>query len=93
MELYLGFIILMSLITLCVYISDKQKAKKNKWRIPEKVLLLLSFLGGSIGGLIALYGFRHKNKHWYFVVVNILSLLIHIALGYFVYTKIGLLYL
>ena len=27
---------------------------------------------------------RHKNKHWYFVVVNWLSLIIQIALGFFI---------
>ena len=80
MEIYLGIIIIMSLITLILYYSDKQKAKKNKWRIPEKVLLGASFLGGAIGGSIAMSVFRHKNKHWYFVVINALSLIIHIVL-------------
>lgn len=93
MELYLVFILIMSLITLIFYAIDKRKAVKHKWRVPEKVLLLLSLCGGSIGGLIALYGLRHKNRHWYFVLVNFFALVIHIALAYIVYEKMGFIYL
>lgn len=93
MDLYLIFILVMSLITLIFYAVDKKKAEKHKWRIPEKVLLLLSLCGGSIGGMIALYGLRHKNRHWYFVVVNFLSLIIHIVLAYFIYINFGFIYL
>ena len=93
MEIYVGLIVLMSLITLVLYVSDKKKAQKHKWRIPEKVLLLSSFLGGSIGGLIALYVFRHKNNHWYFVLVNFASLVLHIVLGYIVFTKLGFMFI
>ena len=28
---------------------DKHKAKKNKWRVPEKTLFLFVLLGGGIG--------------------------------------------
>lgn len=85
MKIYLAIIGVMSLITLFAYYLDKKKAEKGKWRTKEKTLLSLSFLGGALGGLIALYVVRHKNKHWYFVVVNWLSFIIHIALGYVVY--------
>ena len=78
---YGGYLILLSLITIILYYADKKKAEKKKWRIPEKVLLLSSFLGGAFGGYPAMLIFRHKTKgeHWYFTFVNILGLLIHIA--------------
>ena len=41
---YLILIIIMSTITLIFYIIDKEKAKRNKYRIREKTLVLLSFL-------------------------------------------------
>lgn len=44
--IYLLAINLMSF--LCMGI-DKYKAKKGKWRIPEKTLILLVVLGGGIG--------------------------------------------
>ena len=93
MEFYLGLIILMSFITFILYVTDKRRALKNKWRIKERTLLLSSFLCGAIGGLCGMYLARHKTKHWYFVVVNFLSLVIQIVIGYIIYTKIGFLYL
>ena len=45
---------------------DKHKAKKGKWRIPEKTLFLVALLGGSLGTTIGMHVFHHKTKHWYF---------------------------
>lgn len=66
---------LLSLIAFCVYGADKAKAKKGAWRIPEKVLLSLSFFGGGLGGLLGMFLFRHKTNHFYFWVINILGLI------------------
>lgn len=77
---YIGLWVLMTIVTLMAYKIDKKRAIKNQWRIKESTLLLLSFALGSIGGLISLYVLRHKNKHWYFVAVNLLSLILHIGL-------------
>ncbi len=47
---------------------DKRFAAKHMRRIPEKVLFLIAILGGSIGSNAGMQIFRHKTKHWYFVV-------------------------
>ena len=49
-------------IVFIVYGVDKGKAKKGAWRIPERVLLLLAVLGGSIGALLGMIIFHHKTK-------------------------------
>ena len=69
----------LSLITFFLYHADKKKAKKGARRIPEKVLLLSSFIGGAYGGYLAMLLFRHKTKgeHWYFTVVNLLGIALH----------------
>ena len=79
---YLGYLVLLSIITFIAYRSDKQKAKKGSYRTKEKTLLLLSFLGGAFGGYPAMLIFRHKTKgeHWYFTFVNILGILVHVGL-------------
>lgn len=74
--------ILMSLVTLTLYYSDKRKAKKNKWRIKEKTLLIFPWLLGSLGGLIGVFGLRHKTKHWYFVLNNIAAFIVHLAVTF-----------
>lgn len=47
---------------------DKQKAKLNQWRISEKTLFILALIGGSIGGILGMYTFRHKTKHLKFTL-------------------------
>ena len=61
--IYLGIINLIGLFSMFL---DKQKAKRGKWRIPEKTLFLLAIIGGSLGTTLGMHVFRHKTKHWYF---------------------------
>lgn len=85
--IYSIFLIMISLVTFCTYVADKKKAKKGAWRIPEKVLLGLSFFGGAAGGLLAMSMARHKTKHWYFLVVNGLGLIWQAVLLMFLVIK------
>ena len=71
--------IVMSIITLLSYKIDKQKAKSGKWRTKEKTLLILPWLMGGIGGLIGIYGVRHKTNHWYFPLNNVLAIIVQFA--------------
>ena len=52
--IYVGYLFLLSVITFFTYQADKNKAKKGNWRVPEKVLLLMSFFGGAFGGFLAM---------------------------------------
>ena len=58
---------------------DKWKAKKRAWRIPEATLLLIAGLGGAVGSMIGMHLFRHKTRHWYFVIGMPLILLLQTA--------------
>lgn len=78
--IYSVFVGIMSLITFILYGADKRRAKKGEWRIKEKTLLLFSVFGGGIGGFLAMLLFRHKTKHWYFVLVNTLFAAVYIVL-------------
>lgn len=85
-EILLGYLVFINLFTMIAYWMDKQKAKKNKWRIPEKTLLGLTAIGGSVGALIGMYGFKHKTKHIKFILgVPALFALHVILLYYFVF--------
>lgn len=58
---------------------DKNRARTHAWRIAEKTLFLCSLLGGSVGTWAGMYAFRHKTKHWYFVVGMPLILFLQMA--------------
>ena len=72
------YLIVMNIIGIAVMGADKSKAKKGVWRIPEKTLFFVSMIGGSIGTWAGMYLFRHKTKHWYFVIGMPLILIIQI---------------
>ena len=68
LKIILGYILAMSVIAFVVCGVDKFAAQHQKRRVSEKMLFLLSLLGGSIGMYLGMCTFRHKTKHWYFVV-------------------------
>ena len=68
LKIILGYILVMSVVAFIVCGIDKFAAQHQKRRVPEKVLFLLSALGGSVGMYLGMFTFRHKTKHWYFVI-------------------------
>ena len=69
-KILLAYIAVMSLVSIVVCIYDKKISKKNKveLRIPEKTLLILSALGGSVAMFITMLLMRHKTKHVKFML-------------------------
>ncbi len=62
------YFLAINLICFILMFIDKKKAMYDKWRIPEKVLMTIGLLGGSIGGIIGMYTFRHKTQKIKFFV-------------------------
>lgn len=62
------YFLIINLIGFLAMYIDKQKAKKGKWRIPEKTLFIITGLGGGIGTITGMYTFRHKTQKIAFVV-------------------------
>lgn len=81
MRYLLIYLAIINVLALLIMGSDKRRAIKDGWRIPEKTLFLLSLIGGSLGSLIGMYLFHHKTRHWYFVIGMPLILVAHIALA------------
>ena len=77
------YLFLMNLIGFLSMLIDKRRARKKDWRIRERTLFLLAILGGSIGSLSGMYIFRHKTRHWYFVLGMPLILFLQTALTLF----------
>ena len=62
------YLIIVNLAALVLMYSDKQRAIRHHWRIPERTLFLSAIIGGSIGAIAGMYLFHHKTRHWYFVI-------------------------
>ena len=75
-----------NIIAAIVCITDKCLAIKDKWRISEKTLFLLSIIGGSLGMYCVMKLCRHKTLHMRFMIgipiiiflqIFLLTILIH----------------
>ena len=88
-KLLLGYLALISLISVIVCIYDKIAAKKRpRHRTPEATLLLLSALGGSIAMLATMLLIRHKTKHVKFMLGIPLIIIAQVAAVLFVVFKL-----
>lgn len=84
-KLLLIYLAVMNILGFALMGADKSRARNGKWRIRERTLFLFSLLGGSIGTLTGMYVFRHKTKHWYFVIGMPLILIAQLALVLWIY--------
>ena len=67
-NIFLAAWLAMNGFTFCLYGVDKRRAKRGAWRIPEKTLLLCTWLLGGVGALIGMRVFHHKTKHRLFTI-------------------------
>ncbi|MBQ2972055.1 MAG: DUF1294 domain-containing protein [Ruminococcus sp.] len=67
-EFFVIYFIIVSILAVLITIFDKISAKLNKWRIPEKVLLTISALGGSVAMLLTMFLIRHKTRKPKFMI-------------------------
>ncbi len=83
----LGYLIGINILTFLVFGYDKWMAAGNAWRTPEKVLWLLSLLGGSLGAIIGMKTFRHKTRKvsFQFVFILILAVQALVVAGWLYY--------
>ena len=71
MKQYLPFFIyflIISLITAIITATDKYKARKGRFRISEKTLFLLAFMGGALSEYLTMRLIRHKTLHKRFMI-------------------------
>lgn len=54
--------VVMNLATFAMFGFDKAAAVGKRPRVPERKLLALAALGGSLGALLARPAFRHKTR-------------------------------
>ena len=61
-NIFIFHLIVINVIAIFMCFLDKRKAIKNKKRISEKTLFLVSILGGCYLFYLGMYLFHHKTK-------------------------------
>lgn len=87
MDILFCYLLIINALGLLLMHIDKQKAIKNQWRIPERVLIGIGILGGSLGCIAGMRIFHHKTKHLAFWLGLPLILFAQIMIGIFLYAK------
>lgn len=78
------YFIAVNLLTFALFGIDKYKAIHQQWRISESTLLMLSFLGGAVGGVLGMVLFRHKiRKPVFYIFVPLFAVLYIAAMIYY----------
>lgn len=80
MKILLLYLCIINALSFLLMLIDKQKARKNRWRIRERTLLGICAIGGSLGGLLGMQLVRHKTLHKRFALGIPLMLIAHVAI-------------
>ncbi len=62
------YLLLINALAFLFMYADKQFAIHRKRRIPERTLLGIAALGGSLGAWLGMGLFRHKTRHGRFTI-------------------------
>ena len=68
LKILLLYLLIINALGFVLMLADKYKARRELWRIPERTLITVAALGGSVGSLLGMYTVRHKTKHLKFVL-------------------------
>ena len=80
MELLSLYLILINAAALLFMLTDKLRAKQNRWRIPEATLMGIAAAGGSFGAFVGMKLFRHKTRNPKFAFGIPALLAVHVIL-------------
>jgi len=81
-------LLLLNIVSFALMGIDKSKAKRGKWRIPEKALFISCALFGGLGGCLGMYLFRHKTNHWYFALFFPVFLIAQVVILAYLYFSV-----
>ncbi|HEM3678932.1 TPA: DUF1294 domain-containing protein [Streptococcus suis] len=79
------YLMIWNLVVFLVYGLDKGKARKGSYRISEKTLLMMTYVGGGLGAWAGGTHFRHKTQKKYFQLAWAVGVLIDALLIYWMW--------
>ena len=81
----LAYLVIINITAVIITVHDKRAAKKSKWRVPERTLLLIAALSGCIAMYFTMKVIRHKTKHPKFMIGIPLIFIAEAAAAYFLF--------
>ena len=82
----LAWVVSTTVVAFGAYGMDKLLARSERLRVPERVLLALSFTGGTLGALAGMRLFRHKTakssfrvKFWLVTAAQVAVLTVYLV--------------
>ena len=83
------YLVIISIVAIVLTLKDKRAAKRNSWRVEEKLLFLVSAIGGSLAMLLTMKAVRHKTHHKRFMVgIPVIIILQIAAIGAIVWWRL-----
>jgi len=89
--IFLAYLVVISVVAIIITVRDKSIAKRNenlerkKRRVPERTLLIIAALGGSLAMYITMHKIRHKTKHAKFMIGIPVIMFLQVAIPAAVY--------
>ena len=75
------YLAVVNLVAFVAYGIDKRRARRGDWRIPERTLLALGFVGGGLGAFLGMRVFHHKTRKLRFRLLVPLALACTLVVG------------
>ena len=73
------YLLAVNILAFVLFGVDKQKARRNKWRIPEKTLILSAVIGGNLPAIPTKRLPHHKTRKARFAIGVPVILLVQIG--------------
>lgn len=90
MKYFITYIVIINIIAFIMYGRDKRKAIQGAFRTPERILIGVAIIGGSVGAYAGMHMFHHKTKHAKFFIGVPLIIIVQ-AISFFLALKAHLL--
>ena len=83
-KILITYFLTVNILSVLVCVYDKNSAKRGKWRVPEKTLFLLSFLGGAPFMFATMRIIHHKTRHKRFMLGLPLIIILQLAIFFYI---------
>jgi len=88
LQIILIYLAIINLIAVILTLCDKRAAQRNRWRMKEQTLILISAVGGSVAMLIIMRLIRHKTKRAKFMIgIPVIIILQVAAVGLYLWWR------